>query len=194
LVTGGSTGIGLAAAKRFAADGAAVFITGRRRLELEAAVTDSAVGRLTADESAFHGERRSQLASQIGGYMASDKPRSDASFIAQQHRHLTDLRKALLTADRNSRADEAQIQQDSQAAPREYEDDAQKLAALELDGSLIVRDEQRLARVDRALAKIEEGTYGLSDASGLEIPLARLQAVPEAICTLEEERSAEVKR
>jgi DnaK suppressor protein len=126
--------------------------------------------------------------------MASHKPSSDASFIAQQHRHLTDLHRALLTADRNSRADESQIQQESQAAPREYEDDVQKLAALELDGSLIVRDEQRLARVDRALAKIEEGTYGLSDASGLEIPLARLQAVPEAICTLEEERSAEVKR
>lgn len=126
--------------------------------------------------------------------MASDKPHSDVSFIAQQHRHLTDLRRALLTAALNSRADESQIQQESQAAPREYEDDAQKLAALELDGSLIVRDEQRLARVDRALAKIEEGTYGFSDASGLEIPLARLQAVPEAICTLEEERAAEMRR
>lgn len=126
--------------------------------------------------------------------MASHQSRLDVSFIAQQRRHLTGLRSALLTADRNSRADESQIQQESQAAPREYEDDAQKLAALELDGSLIVRDEQRLARVNRALAKIEEGTYGLSDTSGLEIPLARLQAVPEAICTLEEERAAEIKR
>lgn len=38
LVTGGSTGIGLATARRFAAEGARVFVTGRRPAELQAAV------------------------------------------------------------------------------------------------------------------------------------------------------------
>jgi NAD(P)-dependent dehydrogenase (short-subunit alcohol dehydrogenase family) len=38
LVTGGNSGIGLATAKRFAAEGARVFITGRRQAELDAAV------------------------------------------------------------------------------------------------------------------------------------------------------------
>ncbi|MGW9134877.1 SDR family NAD(P)-dependent oxidoreductase [Streptomyces sp. NPDC055681] len=38
LVTGGGTGIGLASAKRMAAEGAHVFITGRREAELDAAV------------------------------------------------------------------------------------------------------------------------------------------------------------
>jgi NAD(P)-dependent dehydrogenase (short-subunit alcohol dehydrogenase family) len=37
VITGGSTGIGLGAAKRLVADGAYVFITGRRRGELDAA-------------------------------------------------------------------------------------------------------------------------------------------------------------
>ncbi|HEV3417244.1 MAG TPA: SDR family NAD(P)-dependent oxidoreductase, partial [Pirellulales bacterium] len=37
LVTGGNSGIGLATAKRFVAEGAYVFITGRRTAELEAA-------------------------------------------------------------------------------------------------------------------------------------------------------------
>ncbi|WP_406688596.1 SDR family oxidoreductase [Saccharopolyspora sp. ID03-671] len=40
VVTGGSAGIGLAAAKRFAADGAHVYVTGRRTPELEAAVAE----------------------------------------------------------------------------------------------------------------------------------------------------------
>jgi len=44
-----------------------------------------------------------------------------------------------------------------------------------------VRDLQRLERVDRALRKIEEGTYGLSDISGQPIPRERLEAIPEAL-------------
>ncbi|AIY39518.1 3-oxoacyl-[acyl-carrier protein] reductase [Collimonas arenae] len=40
LVTGGSTGIGFATAKRLAREGATVFITGRRQAELDAAVLE----------------------------------------------------------------------------------------------------------------------------------------------------------
>lgn len=38
LVTGAATGIGLAIARRFAAEGATVYLTGRRKAELDAAV------------------------------------------------------------------------------------------------------------------------------------------------------------
>jgi NAD(P)-dependent dehydrogenase (short-subunit alcohol dehydrogenase family) len=40
LVTGGSSGLGLAAAKRFVREGAVVYITGRRQSELDAATLD----------------------------------------------------------------------------------------------------------------------------------------------------------
>ena len=40
VVTGGSAGIGLATAKRFAEEGAFVFITGRRQAELDTAVKE----------------------------------------------------------------------------------------------------------------------------------------------------------
>jgi len=39
VITGGTSGIGLAAAHRFVAEGAYVFITGRRKDTLDAAVT-----------------------------------------------------------------------------------------------------------------------------------------------------------
>ena len=37
-----------------------------------------------------------------------------------------------------------------------------------------------LADVDRALAKIDEGTYGVCDRCGAEIPAERLEAIPWA--------------
>jgi len=40
VITGGSSGIGLATAKRFVNEGAYVFITGRRQSELDAAVSE----------------------------------------------------------------------------------------------------------------------------------------------------------
>ena len=53
LVTGGSTGIGLATAQQFVAEGAYVFITGRRQPELDAAVKTigSNVTAIQADSS-----------------------------------------------------------------------------------------------------------------------------------------------
>src|SRR5580704_2592999 len=46
LVTGGSSGIGLATARRFVEEGAQVFITGRRQTELDAAI--AALGSIRA--------------------------------------------------------------------------------------------------------------------------------------------------
>jgi len=40
VVTGGTSGIGLATAKRFVAEGAVVFITGRRQAELDRAAEE----------------------------------------------------------------------------------------------------------------------------------------------------------
>src|SRR5438128_709024 len=44
LVTGGNSGIGLATAKQFAAEGAYVFITGRRQPEIDRAVAEIGTG------------------------------------------------------------------------------------------------------------------------------------------------------
>lgn len=114
----------------------------------------------------------------------------DAAFIEKQRQYLTQLQHSLRTAVDASTAEESEVNKGAQES-EEAEDDAQRLAALELEGNLIVRDIERLERVQRALNKIADGTYGLSDVSGQAIPRERLEAVPEATCTLAEEKTAQ---
>jgi DnaK suppressor protein len=46
--------------------------------------------------------------------------------------------------------------------------------------ALLEHDRTLLAEVEHALAKMDSGTYGLSETSGRPIPLARLRAIPWA--------------
>ena len=41
--------------------------------------------------------------------------------------------------------------------------------------------ETALARTERALAKLDDGTYGICDACGEPIPPARLEAMPDGV-------------
>ena len=74
---------------------------------------------------------------------------------------------------------------------KEIEDDAQDMAQSEVDETIDAVEEQRLRAIERALAKIDEGTYGLSDLSGDPIPKTRLEAMPEAVLTIQEEEARE---
>jgi DnaK suppressor protein len=123
--------------------------------------------------------------------MHTAKPGLDAAFVERQRQQLLRLRESLLAAASDAESEEAEVNQDAASGPVEFEDDSQRLDALERDGNLIVREVGRLERVDRALEKIKEGTYGLSDISGEPIPRERLEAVPEALYTLSEEARRE---
>ena len=48
-------------------------------------------------------------------------------------------------------------------------------------------DVQQLQQVKKALARIDAGTYGVSEISGRPIPLARLESVPSATTLVTEE-------
>jgi DnaK suppressor protein len=125
----------------------------------------------------------------------ANAPHLDAAFVEKQRQRLSKVRTELLTAASDDEADEQNVRGESSASgSREYEDDAQRLDMLEREGNLVVRDVGRLERVDRALKKIEDGTYGLSDQSGEPIPRERLEAVPESIYTFAEEKAREAKR
>jgi DnaK suppressor protein len=61
----------------------------------------------------------------------------------------------------------------------------------ELDEGLRQELHAELAAVERAEARLEAGTYGVSVESGAAIPDERLEAVPTAERTIEEERARE---
>jgi RNA polymerase-binding protein DksA len=48
-------------------------------------------------------------------------------------------------------------------------------------------DLDTLAKIDRALQRIEEGSYGISEVSGKPIPIERLEAVPYATTLVDEQ-------
>ena len=59
------------------------------------------------------------------------------------------------------------------------------------DAALMENERNTIHQIERALAKIEGGTYGLSDQSGAPIPKERLDAMPQATLTVEEAEAGE---
>lgn len=126
--------------------------------------------------------------------MTPPTSRLDKAFLARQKRRLTDLRQKMLQVRRGEESAESSANAETHDQAREFEDDAQKLATLELEGNLEAADDDRLSNIERALQKIADGTYGLSDASGAPIPIERLEAAPEALYTLAEQETRDAAR
>jgi len=70
--------------------------------------------------------------------------------------------------------------------PGDISDAAQPLSAEGMDDSITESLRDRLDALDRALKRLDEGTYGYSVRSGKPIPDARLEADPAAELTVEE--------
>ena len=83
--------------------------------------------------------------------------------------------------DRETEDEDAQVY-DSDAAP--------DLVAEGMDDAIAESMRDRLAAIDRALKRLDDGTYGRSVRSGLPIPQDRLDADPAAELTVEEARAS----
>jgi DnaK suppressor protein len=70
--------------------------------------------------------------------------------------------------------------------PQDQADGAQPLTAEYEDDSIAETLRDRLWQVERALRRVDEGTWGRSVRSGVPIPAARLEADPAAELTVEE--------
>ena len=121
-------------------------------------------------------------------------PDLDASFLARQRERLLALRAQLIKDGDAAGVDEDTLQQAAADEPQDAADDGDRLEQQSNDESLLARNEARVVAIDRALAKLDEHTYGLSDGNGEPIARAHLEAVPEAIYTTDELQSMERRR
>ena len=119
----------------------------------------------------------------------------DKEFVEEQRGRLEELRAELTRLARGLEEDQRDRAEDEEDfTEHDSGDMSQSLFTREMDATVEQVTERRLASVERALEKIEEGTYGLSDESGEQIPKGRLEAVPEAVYTVEEQQRREKER
>jgi DnaK suppressor protein len=72
------------------------------------------------------------------------------------------------------------------ADPGDAADVAEEQVARSTRNTLTESERAQLAQVNRALAKLADGSYGVSDITGEPIPLARLEALPWATTNVED--------
>ena len=90
-----------------------------------------------------------------------------------------------LLADTDEAGQEDRETQDEEATG-DYADAAQPLTQQGMDDAIAESLRDRLAAIERALVRIDKGTYGTSIRSGVPIPDERLEADPAAELTVEE--------
>ena len=130
------------------------------------------------------------------------KPPSKGSSGKQRHSHLSsaDL-KALRAALEAQRAEVQRVveknvsegthSEEAFPDPKDSGDAAERTEEEEELLGVAGQEGMLLSEIDRALAKMDKGTYGVSEQSGRPIPLERLRAEPTARFTAEEEAEIE---
>ena len=104
---------------------------------------------------------------------------------AQRARQLLERERARIEEALAALEDQGPLEGDTRVEPGD--EDSEDLYQDELDAGRREQLMNELAAVERAEARLEAGTYGLSVDSGEPIPEGRLEALPTAERTVEEE-------
>jgi DnaK suppressor protein len=128
-----------------------------------------------------------------GVVMESNK--LDREFVEKQRGRLEELRAELIRMIEGLEEDQRfRAEEEEDLTEHDSGDMSQSLFTREMDATVEQTMEKRLQFVDRALQKIEEGTYGICDDTDEPIPRGRLEAMPEAIYTVEAQQRRERER
>ena len=110
--------------------------------------------------------------------------------LVQERERLQGIREGL-SADAGDGASEPDALSELSLADQHPADLGTEMFEREKDLSILERVEAELADVERALRRVEEGTYGLCEACGREIAKARLEIKPEARFCVDDQAAAE---
>ncbi len=115
--------------------------------------------------------------------------------MALKKKELEELKDLLLEKRKKIVSHLYKIKSDSEAEIAEISGDSADIASLEMSQSayskLGGRERKLLKKIDHALAKFEDDTYGICELTGEDIPIARLRARPEAQYTVEAKEELE---
>jgi DnaK suppressor protein len=115
---------------------------------------------------------------------SSDSPINDARARELLGRERERIERSLADFERNRDSELSGLDQHPA-------DDADRLQGDEVDEGLAEQLREQLAAVERAEQRLEDGKYGLSIESGEPIPVPRLEAIPWAERTAEEQERYE---
>lgn len=120
--------------------------------------------------------------------MATDRhttPALDAAHLATLRARLEAERARLRGTLRGLNA-AVQTEEPASDEPEDFGEMGRDLTQEDTDRALGADQERLLAQVERALQRMDAGTYGLSEVSGRPIPLERLEALPWATTTADD--------
>ena len=117
-----------------------------------------------------------------------------ASFIEKQHQRLLDLRDSLvdsmsgMTRDTIRNAPEGS---EASGSGQHQGDAGSDAYDRDFALSVLAKEQDALYEIEQALYRIKKGTYGNCEMSGHKIPVTRLEAIPFARLTVEEQANWE---
>jgi len=105
-------------------------------------------------------------------------------FLETQRKALLEERERLTRHSEALRAEADALAADREAGDTQFDDESGEgdTLAVERERDLVLSAQalQTIAEIDHALAKIDDGTYGICEVSGQPIPKERLKAIPWA--------------
>lgn len=119
----------------------------------------------------------------------SPKPRFGEAFLEKQRQALLAERRRYTEHAERYEAEAEQLVSEREPGDVQFDEESGEgdSIAVERDRALQIsaREREEIAEIDAALARIEDGTYGICVVSGKPIPKERLEAIPHASMRVE---------
>ncbi len=107
----------------------------------------------------------------------------DVKFLKDQRDELIARRKAEVARATRLEDEATSIIEDGEMGDVQFDDEGGEgdtmVVQRDLDRVISTQARQTILEIDAALVRIEQGTYGYSEVSGMPIPRERLEAIPE---------------